>query len=142
MQTMRFVPAERHEHDLFDDFFDNMLPGYGTNELMRTDIREKDGKYLLDIDLPGFKKEDMKISLYNGTLTISAEHHDSQEEKDSKGNILRQERYSGSCKRSFYVGEGIHESDIQASYQNGILTVEMPSEQKKQEEERKYIDIR
>ncbi|MBR3343630.1 MAG: Hsp20/alpha crystallin family protein [Solobacterium sp.] len=118
-----------------------MLPTYNTATVMRTDIREKDGNYLLDIDLPGYKKEDIKISLYNGNLTIQAEHNDSKEEKDAKGNVIRQERYSGTCSRTFYVGESIRESDIRAGYENGILTLQIPTEQKKEAEEKKYIDI-
>ncbi len=135
---MRYTPAR---NDLFDSFFDDMLPTYNTATVMRTDIREKDGNYLLDIDLPGYKKEDIKISLYNGNLTIQAEHNDSKEEKDAKGNVIRQERYSGTCSRTFYVGESIRESDIRAGYENGILTLQIPTEQKKEAEEKKYIDI-
>ena len=135
---MRYTPAR---NDLFDSFFDDMLPTYNTVTVMRTDIHEKDGNYLLDIDLPGYKKEDIKISLYNGNLTIQAEHNDSKEEKDAKGNVIRQERYSGTCSRTFYVGESIRESDIRAGYENGILTLQIPTEQKKEAEEKKYIDI-
>ncbi len=136
---MRFVPARNN--DLFDSFFDDMFPTFNTASVMRTDIREKDGNYLLDIDLPGYKKEDIKISLYNGNLTIQAEHNDSKEEKDAKGNVIRQERYSGTCSRTFYVGESIRESDIHAGYENGILTLQIPTEQKKEAEEKKYINI-
>ena len=135
---MRYTPAR---NDLFDSFFDDMLPTFNTATVMRTDIHEKDGNYLLDIDLPGYKKEDIKISLYNGNLTIQAEHNDSKEEKDAKGNVIRQERYSGTCSRTFYVGESIRESDIRAGYENGILTLQIPTEQKKEAEEKKYIDI-
>ena len=139
---MKYVPARRNSY-LFDDLFDDMFPSFNTRNtaLMKTDIREKDGKYLLDIDLPGYQKEDIKISIFNGNLTISAEHNESNEEKDAKGNILRKERYSGSCSRTFYVGDAIKESDIHASFNNGILTIDFPSEAKKQEEETKYIDI-
>ncbi|MBQ1468020.1 MAG: Hsp20/alpha crystallin family protein [Solobacterium sp.] len=139
---MKYVPARRNSY-LFDDLFDDMFPSFNTRNtaLMKTDIREKDGKYLLDIDLPGYQKEDIKISIFNGNLTISAEHNESNEEKDAKGNILRKERYSGSCSRTFYVGDAIKESDIHASFTNGILTIDFPSEAKKQEEETKYIDI-
>jgi HSP20 family molecular chaperone IbpA len=108
---------------------------------MRTDVHEKDGRYLLDVDMPGFKKEDVKVSLNDGTLTISAEHHDTNEEKDAKGNVLRQERYSGSCKRSFYVGDSIKQSDIHASYRNGTLSLDIPSAAKKESEEQKFIEI-
>ena len=134
---MRFVPARNN--DLFDSFFDDMFPTFNTASVMRTDIREKDGNYLLDIDLPGYKKEDIKISLYNGNLTIQAEHNDSKEEKDAKGNVIRQERYSGTCSRTFYVGESIRESDIHAAYENGILTLQIPTEQKKEAEHAELV---
>ncbi len=130
-------------HDLFDDFFDNMFraPVYGGQSLMKTDVREKDGKYILDIEMPGYRKEDVRIALYNGTLTISAERHSNNDEKDDNGRIIRQERYSGNCSRSFYVGEGIKDSDVHASFADGILKIELPTEQKKEEEEKKFIDI-
>ncbi len=137
---MRYTPAKR----VFDSFFDDMFPTYGNYtaySLMRTDIREKDGRYYLDIDMPGFKKEDIKISLFNGNLTVSAEHHETTDEKDAKGNIVRQERYSGSVSRTWYVGSALRETDVHASFNDGTLTVEIPSEQKKQEEETKFIDI-
>ena len=136
---MRYLPERK---SLFDDMFDSMFNGSSfnsANALMRTDIREKDGKYLLDIDLPGYAKEDIRISLYNGNLTIHAEHNDTQEEKDAKGNILRQERYRGSVSRSFYVGDAIRETDVHASFNNGTLTVEIPTAEKKEAEEKKFI---
>lgn len=132
---MRYLPRK----NVFDDFFDDSF--YGNGNLMKTDIREKNGIYSLDVELPGYKKEDIKISLYNGNLTINAEHNETKEEKDAKGNILRQERYAGSQSRTFYVGDGVRESDIHASYNNGVLTVTVPSAEKKEEEEKKYISI-
>lgn len=129
-------------NDLFDDIFDNMFrtPSYN-QAVMKTDVHEKDGKYILDVEIPGYKKEDVKISLFNGTLTISAEHNETSEEKDAKGRILRQERYSGTCSRSFYVGDAIKDTDVKASFDNGILKIEIPTEQKKEEETKKFIDI-
>ena len=121
--------------------WDNVFTGFNTNRLMKTDVHEKDGKYIMDIDLPGYKKDDVKISLYNGNLTISAEKNESNEEKDAKGNLIRQERYSGSCSRSFYVGDSIRDNDIQASFKDGILTITVPTEAHKEETEKKYIDI-
>lgn len=130
-------------NDLFDDIFDNMFrtPTYTNNAVMKTDVHEKDGKYILDVEIPGYKKEDVKISLFNGTLTISAEHNETNEEKDAKGRVLRQERYSGTCTRSFYVGDAIKDTDVKASFDNGILKIEIPTEQKKEEETKKFIDI-
>ena len=127
--------------NVVDDLWDNVFTGFNTNRLMKTDVHEKDGKYIMDIDLPGYKKDDVKISLYNGNLTISAEKNESNEEKDAKGNLIRQERYSGSCSRSFYVGDSIRDNDIQASFKDGILTITVPTEEHKEETEKKYIDI-
>ena len=139
---MRYVPVRRNFEDLLDDVFNApMFDAPAAGNLMKTDIREKDGKYMLDIELPGFKKEEIKIALKEGNLTISASHHESQEEKDAKGNIVRQERYSGSCSRSFYVGDTMKESDIKANYANGELKLEMPNPEKKIQEEEKYITI-
>ncbi|MDO4415996.1 MAG: Hsp20/alpha crystallin family protein [Erysipelotrichaceae bacterium] len=130
-------------NDLFDDIFDNMFrtPTTYNQAVMKTDVHEKDGKYILEVEIPGYKKEDVKISLFNGTLTINAEHNETNEEKDAKGRILRQERYSGTCSRSFYVGDAIKDTDVKASFENGILKIEIPTEQKKEEETKKFIDI-
>ena len=98
---------------------------------MKTDVHEKDGSYILDIDLPGYKKEDVNIELDKGYLTISAKHEVSDEEKDSKGNIIRQERSFGSCSRSFYVGDQIKPETISAKFENGVLKLNVPYEQPK-----------
>ncbi len=143
MEVFKMKYNVARNNDLFDDLFDNMFraPVFGGQSLMKTDVREKDGKYILDIEIPGYKKEDVKISLYNGTLTVSAERHSSNEEKDDAGRMIRQERYSGNCSRSFYVGDGIKDTDVHASFNDGILKIELPTEQKKEEEEKKFIDI-
>ena len=143
MEVFKMKYNVARNNDLFDDLFDNMFraPVFGGQSLMKTDVREKDGKYILDIEIPGYKKEDVKISLYNGTLTVSAERHSSNEEKDDAGRMIRQERYSGSCSRSFYVGDGIKDTDVHASFNDGILKIELPTEQKKEGEEKKFIDI-
>ncbi len=134
---IRFAPETKN------NFWNTMLEPFSAfdNAVMKTDIREKDGKYLLDINLAGYGKEDIKISLYNGTLTVSADHNESKEEKDAKGNLIRRERYSGSCKRSWYIGEGISENDVHASFENGVLTVEVPSEARKEEPKERQIAI-
>ena len=139
---MVYVPVKRSS--VFDDLIDDVfgMPAFSNSgNLMKTDIREKDGMYMLDIDLPGFRKDDIKISLYNGNLTVTAEHHKSDEEKNAEGRIVRQERYMGSCSRSWYVGEAIKDSDIKAEFRDGILTLEIPSEKKKEADEKKYIEI-
>ena len=139
---MVYIPVKRNS--VFDDMIDDVFgtPGFNAgNSLMKTDIREKDGMFYLDIDLPGFRKEDIKISLYNGTLTVTAEHHKSEDEKNAEGRIIRQERYMGSCSRSWYVGEAIKDTDIKAEFTNGILTLSVPTQQKKEAEEKKFIEI-
>ena len=130
-------------NDLFDDMLENIwrAPTMVSTSLMKTDITEKDGKYILEVEMPGYDKEDVQISLYNGNLTIQANKQSSKEEKDAEGRIIRQERYSGNCSRSFYVGEGIKDTDVVANFHNGILKIEVPTEQKKEEEEKKFITI-
>ena len=134
---IRFAPETRN------DCFTSMFEPFSSvsNDLMKTDIREKDGKYFLDINLPGFAKEDIKVSLFNGTLTVAADHTSASEEKNADGKVIRKERFSGSCKRSWYVGENIKDSDITAAYENGVLTIGVPSETKKEEPQEKQITI-
>ena len=144
---MLFTPARRHSgFDLFDDFFND--PFFSTpfsqssNTLMRTDVRDDGTNYLLDIDLPGFKKEDIQAELKNGYLTIGAVREDNKEEKDNNGKVIRQERYSGSCRRSFYVGDHLKEEDIHAAFENGVLKLQFPKEAPKAVEEApRYIPI-
>ena len=100
------------ERTLFDDFFNN---GFAGNGLMRTDIAKKDGMYTLSIELPGYKKEDVKISLYNGELKVTASRNETKDEKDARGDLVRSERYNGTVSRSFYVGDTIRETDIHAA---------------------------
>ncbi len=110
------------------------------NGVMRTDIKENDKEFELEIELPGFKSEDIKASLKDGYLTVSAKSESESSDKDEQGNYLRRERYYGSCSRSFYVGENLDENDISAKFNAGILKLVVP---KKQEElkEQKYIQI-
>lgn len=147
---MMFVPSvfDDHDYDLFDDVFDandNWLNRVwnGTSNLMRTNVEEKDGKYIMTTELPGFDKNDIKMTLKDGVLSINAEHNSNKDEKDQKGNVIRQERYAGSISRSFYVGKSCKESDIHASYKNGVLKVEVPDNKavEHKEDTTKYIDI-
>ena len=144
---MLFTPSRRnYGFDVFDDFFNDPFfttPARGNNNtLMRTDIKDDGANYLLEMELPGFKKEDIKAELKDGYLTISATHEENKDEKDANGKLLRQERYSGSCKRSFYVGEALKQEDIRAGFENGILKLQFPKEAPKQiEETPKYIQI-
>ena len=109
---------------------------------MRTDIVEKDGTYFMKVDMPGYKKEDIKAELRDGYLTISAGSDDTKEEKDDEGNVVYRERHSGECRRSYFVGKHLSEEDIKASFENGVLNIEFPSEEKKpQVEEKKIIAI-
>lgn len=125
--------------DIFDDVFADPFFSEKENRIMRTDLKEKEGKYYLEIDIPGFDKEDIKIELQDGYLTISAEKDDEKEEKHVK--YLKREKFSGMCSRSYYVGDNVKEEDIKANFKNGILTVEFPKEQEKKIEEKKYIPI-
>ena len=134
--------------DLFDDFMRFPMEHELRNrsaqtnkELMRTDIREVDGNYELDIELPGYKKEDMKLQLKDGYLIISAAKGLDKDEKDEKGKYIRRERYAGNMSRSFYVGEGITEQDIHGKFEDGILTLNIPKQDKKQVEDKRYVTI-
>ena len=128
--------------NLFDDFMDFPFGVKKINTMMKTDIRDTDSSYELDIDMPGFKKEDIKAQLKDGYLTISASTSSNNDEQDKDGRYIRRERYAGSCSRSFYVGEGVKEEDIRAKFENGILKLSIPKvENKPQVEEQKYIAI-
>ena len=125
--------------DIFDDVFADPFFSEKENKIMRTDLKEKDGKYFLEIDIPGFDKDDIKIELQEGYLTITAEKDDEKEDKHAK--YLKRERFSGMCSRSYYVGDNVKEEDIKANFKNGILTIEFPKEPEKKVEEKKYIPI-
>ncbi len=139
---MKYLPRTNgYGLDLFDDFFE--MPAFRTvtrHDFMKTDIREVDNNYVMDIDMPGFTKENLNIELQDGYLTVSAKQNTNNEEKDSKGNIIHQERYTGSMSRSYYVGENVTEEDIKAAFKDGILTVTFPKE-KKRIVEKKTISI-
>lgn len=127
-------------NDVFDSFYKDMnRRGFGS--LMRTNIEEKDGNYLLDIELPGYRKEDIKIDYTDGHLTITAEKNQTQEEKDTKGNIIRQERVMGTVSRSFYIGEDFEHENITAKYENGELKVYLPSKKPEEIVNKRLINI-
>ena len=139
--------------NLFDDSlsdffgFGRMMPqisselyGKHAKNLMKTDVRELDGSYELDVDLPGFKKEEISAELKDGYLTVSASKSHKEEEK-KEGHLIRQERSSGSCARTFYVGEGVKQADCKASYENGILTVCIPKVTKEEKAAKQMISI-
>ena len=143
--------------NLFDDFdswFDapvekrffgkkNPLYGKHAKNLMKTDVREKKDSYEVDIDLPGFKKDEIKLELENGYLTISAAKGLDKDETDKKtGKYIRRERYAGNMSRSFYVGKDITEKDIHGKYENGILMLDIPKKApEKKVEEKKFVTI-
>lgn len=135
---------------LFDDFFNdfarpaNTVARYNdmTAGIMRTDVKENASGYELDIDLPGYKKENVKAELKGGYLTITAETNTTNDQKDENGKYIRRERYYGTCSRNFHVGETVEQEDIKAKFEDGILKVFVPKkEAKPQLEERKYITI-
>ena len=139
---MKYMPRK---YDLFDDMFDGFFPQelnrHGFDSVMKTDIHEKDGYYTLDVEVPGYKKEDISMDLSNGYLTIKASHSTNEEEKNAKGNLVRSERHFGSCSRSFYVGENIKSQDVKAKFENGMLEVKLPSSKQKQLESKETISI-
>ena len=116
-----------------DDFWGRKNPLYGKNakRMMKTDIRETDGSYELDVDLPGFKKDEIQASLENGYLTISAAKGLDKDDKDKEGKYIRQERYAGAMSRSFYVGNEVTQDEIKAKYEDGILKLSIPKKEKK-----------
>ena len=130
--------------NLFDEFFDDDFPMipmrsirnplYGKNakNLMKTDVRETDNTYELDVDLPGFKKDEVQLDLKDGYLTISAAKGLYKDQEDKKGKYIRQERYAGACSRSFFVGEEIEPRDVSAKFEDGILRVSLPKQVKKE----------
>ena len=129
--------------NLFDDFFSDpfgmMVPqgrdplyGKHAKNLMKTDVRESESTYELDVDLPGFTKDEVNVELKNGYLTIQAAKGLDKDQSDKKGKYIRQERYAGACSRTFYVGEGVEPEDVTAKFENGILQLSIPKEAKKQ----------
>lgn len=136
---------EKH-YDVFDPFFDGFFrfPSFKNefkelDKLMKTDVREEENGYTLEVEMPGVKKENVNLELNNGYLTIEAKQNSNNDEKDKKGNYIRRERYFGSSARSFYVGD-IKEEDIEASLDSGILKIYIPKE--KREETKKRIEIK
>ena len=120
---------------------DKALYGKHAAHEMKTDVRETDSGYEVDIDLPGFKKDEIDVQLDNGYLSISAAKGLDKEEKDKEGKYIRKERYAGSMSRRFYVGDAITEDDIKAKYESGILRLSIPKKEAKQVETTKRIAI-
>ena len=151
---MMMVPRLFNDN-LFDSWFDDdffwpefrrdaqkpekKLYGHRAAAIMKTDVKETEKGYEVDIDLPGFKKDDVTCELKDGYLTISAEKKLEENEKNEEGKYIRRERYTGSQSRSFYVGEGIHEDEIKASFQDGILRLDVPKQPVQQVEDKRHL---
>ena len=140
------INRDRDYFGLFDPFFDgffDLSPMPRRKEMvetMKTDVRENEHDYNIEIEMPGFKKEDISMNLENGYLTVSGKKEENIEEKDKKGNYIRKERRTGSCTRSFYIGD-IKEEDIDAKLEHGVLSIVIPKEEKKIEQKKK-IEIK
>ena len=137
--------------NLFDELFDfpalrelrnidRKLYGRNASREMKTDVKEHEDQYEVNIDLPGFKKDEIQLSLEGGYLTVSATKG-LEKEEEKKGKLIRQERYAGSMSRSFYVGEAITEENVKAKFENGVLTLNFPKEKPAELPERKLIQI-
>ena len=136
---MMLVP--RRNFDLFDDFFDDNFFNKKEKNLMKTDIKEKKDKYTIEMDLPGFEKENIKLELNNGYLTISGKQENKIDEEEEK--YVHKERFYGECTRSFFVGDNIKEEDIDAEFKNGTLKIDIPKkEEQKEIPETKQIEIK
>ena len=133
--------------DWFDDFdrqmqhMDRRLYGRNANREMKTDVREKEDGYEIDMDLPGFKKDQVELTLENGYLTVTANKGFDKDEKDDKGRMIRQERYAGSMQRSFYVGQNMTEEDVKAHFEDGVLHLNLPKKDARKVPEKKTICI-
>ena len=135
MEELSMLPSIFGEN-LFDDFFSdpfemivptrNALYGKHGKNLMKTDVRETENSYELDVDLPGFKKDEVNVDLKDGYLTISAAKGVDKDEQDKAGKYIRQERYAGACSRSFFVGEAVKPEEVSAKYEDGILKLSVP----------------
>ena len=133
--------------DWFDDFdrqmqhMDRRLYGRNAKREMKTDVREKEDGYEIDMDLPGFKKDQVELTLENGYLTVTANKGFDKDEKDTKGRMIRQERYAGSMQRSFYVGDNMTEEDVKAHFEDGVLHLNLPKKDARKVPEKKTICI-
>ncbi|MBQ9326317.1 MAG: Hsp20/alpha crystallin family protein [Clostridia bacterium] len=114
---------DEFDQDFFHDFrdMDRALYGKHAQRMMKTDVKEMNDHYDVDIELPGFSKDTIHLELDSGYLTVSADKSLEKNHENTEGRMLRQERYAGSMQRTFYVGEQVTEDDIKASYENGVL---------------------
>ena len=142
---MPTIFGERLFDNFMDDFgfpsVDRIAASKNTSNLMRTDIKENEEGFELEVELPGYKKDDVKVHLKDGYLTVSASKQENNDVKDDNGKYLRRERYSGSMSRRYYVGDQIQQDDIKAKFEDGILKLTIPKEEPKKVEEPKFITI-
>lgn len=132
----------RRNYDIFDSFFNDPFFEGGKRkhqEIMKTDIKENDGNYIIEMDVPGYNKEDIQIELENGYLTVTAKANKNVDEEND--GYIYKERFVGECSRSFFTGDSIKEEDIKASFKNGTLTLTFPKEETKKVENKKFIEI-
>ena len=133
--------------DWFDDFdrqmqhMDRRLYGRNAKREMKTDVREKEDGYEIDMDLPGFKKDQVELSLENGYLTVTANKGFDRDQKDDQGRMIRQERYAGSMQRSFYVGRAMTVEDVKARFEDGVLHLNLPKKEAPKLPDKKTICI-
>lgn len=137
---MMMIPR-RKDFDILEDIFKDPIFNVDESKIMKTDIKEHENNYSIVVDLPGYNKEDIKVSVEDGYLTIHTTMNSENEEKE-KGKFVRRERYFGECSRSFYVGDDITTEDIKASYKNGSLKLEVPKKEVRKEiPEKTYVEI-
>ena len=126
------IVPRRRDFDLFDDFFGRDFFSAGTNSLMRTDIKEQKEKYVIEIDLPGFEKDNVQVDLQDGYLKVSAQVEQKNDAGDEGSRFMRRERFYGQCSRSFYVGDDVKREDVKAAFKNGVLTLSVPKVQEQE----------
>ena len=131
------------KNDLWSDWMNDFWGNQNNQkvDVMKTDVKENDKGYSVEIDLPGYKKDDVQATLEDGYLTISASKNSSNEEKDEDGKYIRRERFYGNCSRSFYVGEAVTDADITAKFEDGILNLTIPKKEPEQIDTKSYIQI-
>ncbi len=138
---MMMIPRKRNEFDLFDDMFMDSFFDRKESRIMKADIKEKGDSYIIEVDLPGYEKENIEIEMENGYLKVIAKTSKNVDESNEEEKYIHKERFYGECSRSFYVGDNLKEEDIKASFKNGILSLMFPKEKQKQLEEKKRIQI-
>ena len=137
---MMMIPRKRNDFDLFDNMFMDPFFERKESKWMKTDIKEKGNNYIIEVDLPGYEKDNIQIEMENGYLKVTAKVEENKDDEE-EGKYIHKERFYGECSRSFYVGDSVSEEDVKASFKNGILTLPVPKEEQKKLDEKKYIQI-